>query len=131
MYVARERVDIQERQQPGVELEIGVEDVAGRAQLHELAYRLHRVVQTNAHVADVDFAIIQTGEDHSGPEWQRQIVAGFDCLVGEERQHARIRRIGRAARRAPLRRRRRRARRVARPGRSFSPLCSRCDQRHR
>jgi hypothetical protein len=95
---------------------------------HELAYGLHRVLQTNAHLADVDLAIIQSGEDHSGPEWQREIMPGFDWLVGEERQHARVRLSGRTAGRASLRRRH--ARRVARLGRSFRTLCNRCDQHH-
>ena len=87
VHVADERIDIQERQHPGIELEVGVEDLAGGSEVDEIADRLARiVVERDARVGDFDLAAVETGDDQRRSKRQRQFVAALARFFGEERQ---------------------------------------------
>jgi hypothetical protein len=87
VHVANQAVQVEERKNPDVALQVGVEHVAGRAEVEKVTHRLRRIrLHTHANVGDLNLAIAESGEHQRDPIRERQHMAARASFVGHERQ---------------------------------------------
>jgi hypothetical protein len=89
-HLAHDAVDVEERQQPCIELDVDVVHVGGRAQVRVAADRgRRRAVAPEAQVRHLDVAN-ELVVDEAHAEGIGQLVAALARLLAEEGQHSRL-----------------------------------------